>query len=226
MRLEWVIFDLNGTLVDPSVLAQPLGDSAAAEELVAAAFGDAITAAMVAALVGEHPPFPTLIAAALRRRVALGGGDPGAVEDAIALLGSMPAFLEAPAALERLRGEGLRLGVLTQSTTEAADQVLRFAGLRDRLELVIGSDRFGTYKPDPRAYRALLEAAGAAADELCLVSAHWWDVAGAQRAGLRTGWVGRSERLLLDTVPEPDAAGRDLAEVAERLLAIRGRSGE
>jgi 2-haloacid dehalogenase len=225
MPLEWVIFDLNGTLVDPSVLAQPLGDSAAADELVAGAFDDAATAAMVATLGGAHPPFPTLIASALRRRVALAGGDPGRVEDAIALLGSMPAYLEAPAALERLRGEGLRLGVLTQSTTDAADQVLRFAGLRDRLELVIGSDRFGAFKPDPRAYRHLLETVGAAAGEVCLVSAHWWDVAGARGAGLRTGWVGRGERLLLDTVPEPDAVGADLAEVAEALLR-RARDGE
>jgi len=225
MRLEWVIFDLNGTLVDPSVLAQPLGDSAAADDLVAGAFDDAATAAMVATLGGEHPPFPTLIASALRRRVALAGGDPGRVEDAIALLGSMPAYLDAPAALERLRGEGLRLGVLTQSTTDAADQVLRFAGLRDRLELVIGSDRFGAFKPDPRAYRHLLETAGATAAEVCLVSAHWWDVAGARRAGLRTGWVGRGERLLLDTVPDPDAVGADLAEVAQALLR-RARDAE
>jgi 2-haloacid dehalogenase len=221
MPLAWVIFDLNGTLVDPSVLAQPLGDSVAAEELVAAAFEDAIAQAMVATLTGEHPAFPTLIEAGLRRRVALAGGDPGAVTAAIGLLGSMPAFIEAPAALEQLRGEGLRLGVLTQSATQAADQVLRFAGLRDRIELVLGADETGAYKPAPQAYRALLERTGATAGEVCLVAAHWWDVAGARRAGLRTGWVARRERLLLDTVPEPDVRGRDLAEVAARLLERR-----
>jgi 2-haloacid dehalogenase len=219
MPLTWVIFDLNGTLVDPSVLAQPLGDSAAAEELVAAAFEDAIAQAMVATLTGEHPAFPSLIEAGLRRRLALAGSDPDAAADAVALLGSMPAFLEAPAALERLRAQGLRLGVLTQSATDAADAVLRFAGLRDRIELVIGSDVTGTFKPDPHAYRTLLEHTGATAAEVCLVAAHWWDVAGARRAGLCTGWVARSERVLLDTVPAPDVSGRDLAEVAEALLA-------
>ncbi|MEA2281369.1 MAG: 2-haloacid dehalogenase [Solirubrobacteraceae bacterium] len=221
MPLAWVIFDLNGTLVDPSVLAQPLGDSVAAEELVADAFDDAIAQAMLATLIGEHPPFPTLIEAALRRRVALAGGDAGAVAAAIGLLGSMPAFIEAPSALEQLRGEGLRLGVLTQSATQAAEQVLRFAGLRDRIELVLGADETGAYKPAPQAYRALLERVGATAGEVCLVAAHWWDVAGARRAGLRTGWVARRERLLLDTVPEPDVRGRDLAEVAARLLERR-----
>src|SRR3954452_3078278 len=165
MRLEWVIFDLSATLADPSVLAQPLGDTAAADDLAAGAFDDAATAAMVATLGGEHPPFPALIASALRRRVALAGGDPGRVEDASALLGSMPAYLDAPAALERLRGEGLRLGVVTQSPREPAEQVLRFAGLRDRLELVIGTDATGTYKPDPKAYRTALERTGATAGE-------------------------------------------------------------
>jgi 2-haloacid dehalogenase len=220
MALSWVLFDLNGTLVDPSVLAQPLGDSAAADEVVLDAFDEANMQAMVATLTGERPAFAELLEASLRRRIELAGGDPGTAGDATGLLGSMPAFIEAPSALERLRGEGLRLGVLTQSTTDAADGVLRFAGLRDRMDLVIGSDATGTFKPDPRAYRAALERTGAGApDEVCLVAAHWWDVTGAKRAGLRTGWVARRERVLLDTVPDPDFRGRDLDEVAEAILA-------
>jgi 2-haloacid dehalogenase len=219
MALSWVIFDLNGTLVDPSVLAQPLGDSAAAEALVAGAFDDAVAQALVATITGEHAPFPELLEAALRRRVALSGGDPEAAGDAIALLGSMPAFLEAPAALERLRGEGLRLGVLTQSVGAAADAVLRFAGLRDRIELLLGSDETGAFKPHPVTYRTALERTGATAGEVCMVAAHWWDVTGAKRAGLRTGWVARHDRVLLSTVPAPDVTGADLAEVADGILA-------
>jgi 2-haloacid dehalogenase len=222
MALSWVLFDLNGTLVDPSVLAQPLGDTGAADELVAAALDDAVAEAMASTLTGVHPPFAELIGAALERRLLLAGADPAAAGDAVALLGSMPAFIEAPAALERLRGEGLRLGVLTQSSTDAGDAVLRFAGLRDRLDFVVGADEVGAYKPDPRTYRAAVERTGAAAGDVCLVAVHWWDVAGAKRAGLRTGWVARRDRALLRTVPEPDYTGRDLAEVAEAIVARLG----
>jgi 2-haloalkanoic acid dehalogenase type II len=220
MALAWVLFDFEGTLVDPSVLAQPLGDSAAAEEIVLDAFDDAIAQAMVALLAGEHPALPALLEAGLRRRVALAGGDADTAGDAVALLGSMPAQLEAPAALESLRGEGLRLGVLAQGSTEAAEQGLRFAGLRDRVELVLGVDAEAG-KPDPRAYRAALERTGASAGEVCLVSAHWWDVTAAKRTGLRTGWVARRERVLLASVPEPDVTGADLTAVAGALLAGR-----
>jgi 2-haloacid dehalogenase len=219
MPIRWVLFDLNGTLVDPSVLAQPLGDSAGAEDLVAGAFDLAVMQAMAATLSGDVEPFVTYVDAALRRSLALAGLGTALADDALALLGSMPAFIEAPAALERLRGEGLRLGVLTQSGREAAEQVLRFAGLRDRIDVVVGADSVGAFKPDPRMYAAGVEATGVQPGEICHVATHWWDMLGASRAGMCTGWVARRERALLASVPEPTVRGNDLSEVAERIVA-------
>jgi 2-haloacid dehalogenase len=219
VSLRWVLFDLNLTLVDPTVLAQPLGDSADAEELVFSAFDTAVAQAMAITLTGAHAEFRDLVDAALRRGLALTGRDEALAADSLALLGSMPAFFEAPGALERLRGEGLQLGVLSQSSTAAADQVLRFAGLRDRMDMVVGADEVGAFKPHPRAYATAVERTGATVDEICFVAAHWWDVMGAARAGMRTGWVARRERALLGTVPEPTIRGRDLTEVADRIVA-------
>ena len=216
--LRWVLFDLNGTLVDPAVMAQPLGDSAADELLVGAAVDDAVQLAMVTTLTGREAVFADLVRAGLARRLRLAGRDPALADDALGLMSSMPAFIDAPAALEQLRGIGLRLGVLTQSAPAAADGVLRFAGLRDRIEIVISAPESGAFKPDPRPYRMALEQTGAGGNEVCFVSTHWWDVAGAKRAGLRTGWVARRERSLLDTVPAPDYTGRGRAEVAEAIV--------
>ena len=218
--LRWVLFDLNGTLVDPVVMAQPLGDTAADENLVSAAVDDAIQLAMVTTLTGGEAAFADLVRAALARRLRLAGRDTGLADDALGLMSTMPAFIDAPAALEQLRGVGLRLGVLTQSAAEAADAVLRFAGLRDRIEAVISAPESGAFKPDPRPYRMALERIGAPAEEVALVAAHWWDVAGAKAAGLRTGWVARRDLVLPGAVPEPDVSGRDLLEVAEGLAKL------
>ena len=157
MPLQWVLFNLTGTLVDPTVLAQPLGDSGADEELVLAAIDDAIAMAMADTLTGALTPLEELMHAAMRRRLRLAGGDPERAAAAIALMATMPAYLEAPGALESLRARGLRLGVLAQNPGAAADSVLRFAGLRDRFELVLGAQDSGAYKPDPRPYRMALE---------------------------------------------------------------------
>lgn len=212
-----VFFDLNGTLVDPRALAEPLGPEPGDPELVLGALDHAVAQAMVLTVGGEYRPLPELLGAALRQRLALAGRDPGLADAALARLPEMPAFPEARAALERLRAAGIRTAVLTQSSTDSAETVLTNAGLRDALELVIGTDTVEVFKPDRRVYAEGLRRAEAAAADAWLVAAHWWDVWGAQRAGLHTGWVGRRERLLLDSVPEPDVRGADLLEVAEAI---------
>jgi 2-haloacid dehalogenase len=219
MGLSWVLFNLTGTLVDPTVIAQPLGDSDANEELILSALDDAVAMAMVEAITGGDTALEELISAAIRRRLRLVGADESSAATALELMGTMPAYIEAPGALEELRARGLRLGVLAQSSTEATDAALRFAGLRDRFELVLSAQDAGAPKPDLRPYKFAVGQTGSAADTVCFVSTHWWDVAGAKRAGLRTGWVARRERALLDTVPAPDYTGRDLAEVAEAIVS-------
>jgi 2-haloacid dehalogenase len=219
MALTWVLFNLTGTLVDPTVLAQPLGDSGADEELVLSALDDTVAMAMVDQLTGGSNSLNELMGAAMRRRLRLAGGDESGADSALRLISTMPAYLETPGALETLRGRGLRLGVLSQSSTQATDNVLRFAGLRDRFELVLSAQETGQFKPDLRPYRYAVERTGVeSGNAVCMVSTHWWDVAAAKRAGLRTGWVARRERALLDTVPAPDYTGRDLAEVAEAIV--------
>jgi 2-haloacid dehalogenase len=211
------MFNVTGTLVDPVVMAQPLGDSGADEQMVLDALDDAVAQAMAVTLAGAGARFSELTEAGLRRRLRLAGRDESLASAALELMGVMPAYIETAGALETLRGEGLRLAVLAQS--KGADGVLRFAGLRDRFDLVLSAEEAGAYKPDPRPYRLALERTGAAPEELCHVSTFWWDVLGAKRAGLRTAWVARRELALLDSVPEPDYTGRDLAEVADAIVA-------
>ena len=183
------------------------------------ALDDTVAMAMVDAVTGDSHTLNELMAAAMRRRLRLVGADAERADAALALVSTMPAYIEAPGALESLRGRGLKLGVLSQSSADATDSVLRFAGLRDRFELVLSAQDAGAFKPDLRPYRYALEQTEAdAGNAVCMVSTHWWDVAAAKRAGLRTGWVARRERSLLDTVPPPDYTGRDLAEVAEAIV--------
>jgi 2-haloacid dehalogenase len=216
--VAWVLFDLNGTLVDTAVLAEPLGGASEAE-LVLGALDDANMIAMVLTLGGRRAAFKDLLAAALRRRLELDGRDAGLAAESLRLLPSMPAFPEAAGALDALRAAGHRLAVLTQSSAESAERVLRFAGLRDAFAHVLSADDAQAFKPDRRAYRMALERVGAEAAETWFVAAHWWDVGGAKATGLRTAWVSRTDRVLPDAVPEPDVRAPDLAGAARAIVA-------
>ena len=221
MPLRVVVFDLNGTLLDPAAMAEPLGAGEAERELVLQALDDANMGAATLALGGGYAPFAELLESALARRLALVGRDPGAAADAMEAMARMPPFPEAAAALDRLAAAGLPCAVLTQSATERAEAVLRQSGLRDRFAFVLGTDRVGVFKPHPRPYGAALEEAGVAAPgDACFVAAHWWDVTGAKLAGLRTAWVARRDRVLPAWVPEPDVRGADLLDAADGIAQL------
>jgi 2-haloacid dehalogenase len=211
--VAWVLFDLNGTLVDPAVLAEPLGGASEAP-LVLQALEEANRMAMVLTLGGRRAAFKDLLEAALRRELELDGRDAGLARDALRLLGTMPAFPDAAGALERLRAAGHRLAVLTQSSAEAAERVLTFAGLRGAMEHVLSADDADAFKPDSRAYAMALGRLGAQPGETWFVAGHWWDVAGAAAAGLRTAWVSRTDRVYPLHLPEPDVRAADLAAAA------------
>ena len=156
-----VLFDLNGTLLDPGPLAPALQHAA--------------RLAMAHTLAGDVRPFAELIEAA-------GGAVPEA----------MPPFADVAAGLDRLRTEGHRLAVVTQSARATGEQHLSGAGLLDRFERVIGTDEVGAAKPDRRVYAYAVAELGGGPDEgTWLVAAHDWDVIGAHGAGLRTAFVDR-----------------------------------
>jgi 2-haloacid dehalogenase len=52
-----------------------------------------------------------------------------------------------------------------------------------------------------------------------LIAAHAWDVSGALAAGARAAFVARPGAVPSPLGPQPDIVGRDLLEVADRLIA-------
>lgn len=230
MPSAWVLFDMNGTLLDPATIDRALGRTGS-NAVAGDALVDAVTHAMALTLAGGYRPFSELLEAALSRTLGSAEdhgaeGDQGAERAAEASLGRamdaasrLEPYPDARDALERLADAGLRTGVLTNSARATAEQNLDTVGLRDLFQAVIGTEEVEAFKPDGRVYRHAASRLGAAPAELCLVSAHDWDLLGAARAGLRTAWVSCKEREPLSTAPEPDFRGDDLVEVAEALAA-------
>ena len=213
--MSWVLFDLNGTLLDPGAMGAPWDEPAIGVE----ALDGAVLQAMVDTLSGAFAPFPSYLEAALARRVELAGLDPSPLGEAVARAGRLPPFPDAAPALDRLAAAGRRLAVVTNSAAEAAEAALEAAGLLASFERVLGADAVRAYKPDPRVYRHALDELGAAPAHAWLVAAHWWDVAGAKRVGLRGAWISRGRGWLPATAPEPDVRGGDLREGAELLAS-------
>jgi 2-haloacid dehalogenase len=137
-----------------------------------------------------------------------------------AQLRQLPAHPEVAGALERLGDGGLRLAALTNSTEQVARAQLAHAGLLEAFELVLSADTVGRLKPAPEPYLLAAERLGVAVDQVRLVAAHAWDVAGAARVGCVTAFVARPGKVLDPLVERPEIVGANLTEVADAILAV------
>lgn len=217
-----IAFDVNETLLDMSALdrgfEQAFGDRRSRQQW----FGMVLQLALTGGVTGEFVDFAGAQRAALQMLAAQRGRTLDAPGSASLLAGmnTLPAHAEVPEALERLRRSPLRLVALTQSDTGTADAQLRHANLRHVFDSVVGASDLGALKPAPVPYLAVAAALGVPAAEVRVVAAHDWDVSGALAAGCRAAFVARSGAVPSPIGAQPDIAGRDLVEVAGRILEV------
>jgi 2-haloacid dehalogenase len=216
------VFDVNETLLDLKALdphfARVFGDVSVRQ----AWFGQMIQSALVATVTDAYADFGAIGGGALdmtaaRRGIALSAADRAQ------LLGGMrtlPPHPEVPESLARLRRAGLRLAALTNSTASVAQAQLTHAGLTASFEQILSADMVRRLKPAPEPYRMAAERLGVAIDEIRLIAAHAWDIAGALRAGCAAAFVVRPGMVLDPLVGRPDIVGADMREVADQILAI------
>ena len=217
-----LLFDVNETLLDLRALdphfERVFGDAKVRVEW----FQTMLSSAFLTTITGPYKPFgdhfrAALAITALRRQVRV------SPEDERAILGGvreLPAYPDVRPALERLRSAGFRLAALTNSTVEVEEAQLRNAKLADLFDKALSADTAKRLKPAAEAYRTAAGELGVATAELRMVAAHAWDVHGALRAGCAAAFVERPGVLWNPLLERPDVVGKDLGEVAERVIAI------
>lgn len=227
MFVNWVLFDLNGTLLDPTTAVRSIGAGESERRLALSALDEGICLAMTDTATGGYRQFSDHLRACLKRNLTLAGHSDAAIDSALELVGGgLEAYPGAEEALIKLAQAGLRLAVLTNSATSQAETALQRAGLRDRFEHVIGTDQVQAFKPDPRVYRHGASVLEAKPQQILFVAAHGWDVFAAKRLGFQTGWVATNEGVLAETVPEPDLQAQTLEKLADDVVEAGKSTGE
>ena len=108
-------------------------------------------------------------------------------------------------AMERLRAAGLTVATLSNGGFEATR---------------MGVDEIQRYKPGPAIYLHGARTLGLEPSRMVMVAVHAWDLQGARRAGLRTGWGSRLEKVWDPAMEPPDVSGPDLLAVAEGIVQL------
>jgi 2-haloacid dehalogenase len=217
-------FDVNETLLDLSVLDGLFEEAFGDPALRQLWFAQMLQIAFVGAITDRYVDFTSAQRAALamvaqRRGAAL----PDAVAQAIVdRMRDLPAHPDVPDALRRLGDAGFTLATITNSPLDVAHDQIRNAGLGDRFAASLSADQVRALKPRREAYALVADTFDVPLAHVRLVAAHAWDVAGALAAGCAAAFVARPGMVLNPLGAQPDIAGADLGEVADRILAAGG----
>ena len=217
-----IVFDVNETLLDLNALdphfERIFGDPAVKD----AWFKQVLQSALVATILGESDKMTFADAArraldmvALRRGVELNDSDRQAIGETML---NLPPHPEVPAGIQALKDAGLRLAALTNSAQQAAVTQLTNAGLADDMSAILSVEAVGKFKPHRAIYEMAAQRLGEAPQDLWLIAAHDWDIAGAMTAGWRGAFIARPGMVIAPQAPRPDIVGDDLREVAQKLI--------
>jgi 2-haloacid dehalogenase len=216
-----IAFDVNETLLDLAPLDPMFEELFGDPSLRAQWFAQMLQVGFVGAITNRYVDFTTAQRAALdmvaqRRGVML---PPDAADRVAAAMRALPAHPEVADALSRLRSGGHQLAALSNSPHDVEEAQLAHAQLTDCFDAILSADTVRALKPRREPYELAARTFSVPIEEVTLVAAHAWDVAGALAAGCHAAFVARPGMPRNPIDPEPDLLGADLDEIADQILA-------
>ncbi|MGD2141820.1 MAG: haloacid dehalogenase type II [Burkholderiales bacterium] len=215
-----LLFDVNESLLDLRSLGPHFERVFGDADILAEWFGQVLRTAMLTVITGQYSDFAAVGRSALdmtAQRHGISVSD----DDRVQIVGgmkSLPPHPDVLPAFEKLQAAGYRMASLTNSPPAVAKAQLENAGLATFLEKLISVDEVKSLKPAAKVYHHGAGVMGVAPEQVRLIAAHSWDVAGAMAAGCKAAFIARPGMVLNPLFQAPDIVGADLLEVAQRLI--------
>ena len=187
-KFDALLFDLLTALLD----SRTLWDAVAGSESKARSWRAAYLRQTYK--TGAYRPYEALVAEA----AAEVGLSPALAERLAARYDELKPWPEAREVLGALRGDGLRLGIVTNCSEKLGATAVKCVGIP--FDVLVTAERAGHYKPDPRPYKMALAELGVTTDRCLFVAGSAFDLFGTSKVGLTTYWHNR-----LGMLPPPNA---------------------
>jgi 2-haloacid dehalogenase len=216
MSVPWVTFDCYGTLVDWnssfSTILRPLFAGRTPEVMAVYHRMERLVEAEI-----SHKTYRSVLATSLQRATSQ-LGIPITREQADYLSANwtrLEVFPDVEPALEKLRGFGCRLGVLTNCDEDLFAETHR--KFRKPFDLVVTAERVKSYKPSLDHFRTFQQLTGAGPADWIHAACSWFhDIAPARELGLRSIWLDRDR-----TGEDPGAASICIESASELPTAVQ-----
>jgi 2-haloacid dehalogenase len=215
-----LVFDVNETLLDMTPLKKSVNALLDNEQGFRIWFGMLLHYSIVSNSINDYHDFSTIAAATLamtansmHKKV-----NEDEIKETLSIIKTLKAYPDVEKGLNLLKDHGFRLATLTNSPPNALKQQLINSSLTDFFEQTLSIDSIKKYKPEAETYLWAAKELGVKPEEMILIAAHGWDIAGASHAGLRTCFIEREGQSLYSLSNKPDFQAKDIFTMAEQFV--------
>jgi 2-haloacid dehalogenase len=220
-RKPVIVFDVNETLLDMAPLKTNINTLLEEPQAFRIWFGMVLHYSLVENCTDQYHDFSTIAEAVLKMSAASLNktvSDEN-MKKALSAIKSLKAYPDVEKGLTLLKENGFRLATLTNSPENALKEQLINSNLTDHFEQALSINAIEKYKPLAETYLWAAKKLGVKPEEIIMIAAHGWDLAGATNAGLATGFIAREGQSLYTLSKKPDFEASDILEMAEKLVA-------
>ncbi len=220
MKPSVIIFDVNETLLDMSPLQKKVNTLLGSKRGFRIWFGLLLQYSLVDNCTGSYHDFSTIANATLDMAAkALGKeGEDDEKKEALAPMKQLSAYSDVEKGLKLLKEGGYRLATLTNSPPNTQSEQLQYAGLTKYFEQTLSIDAVKKYKPAIESYQYAAKTLGVNTEDMLMVAAHGWDMAGAINAGMQAAFIERKGQSLYPLAAKPHYIGKDLVAIANAII--------
>jgi 2-haloacid dehalogenase len=209
-----IAFDVNETLFSLAAIRRRLDGIGAPGDTLTTWFARVLSQGFALTAAGSFVPFRDLSRALLARLL----GDDDAAMYVLEAFAELDPHPDVRPALERLSDAGVPAVTLTNGHAEITRQLLERAGLDRLVTRCFDVGEVGCWKPAALPYEHCALRCEVVPERFGMVAVHSWDIHGARRAGLVTGYASRLEGTRVPHFEPAHVNGNDLVEVVEQLL--------
>ncbi|HKZ67317.1 MAG TPA: haloacid dehalogenase type II [Chitinophagaceae bacterium] len=145
------------------------------------------------------------------------------INEILDLMKHLPVQEGVPEGLSALYEQNYRIAALTNSPEKIVGDKMERTGLISYFEKLLSAEQVKKYKPALKVYKWAAEKLDLSPNQILLVSAHGWDIAGAENAGMKTAYIRQNKQMLYPLAPVPDLICNSLPDLSDQLSQLNTR---
>ena len=214
-----LIFDVNETLLDMAPIKKAINQELESEQASALWFTKLLYYSLAESVTGKYRDFGEIGSATLEmtaQQLSVKISEER-IKELVGMMKNLEAHKEVKQALQDLSDAGFKMVTLTNGGYKTMEEQLSNSGISEYFNKKYSVESVKKFKPHPDPYNYVLDQEDTTPANAMMIAAHGWDILGAARAGLQTGFISRPGKFLYPH-EQADHSGEDLLQLVHSLM--------